>query len=384
MRAARVPPSRGLTLVVALVLAVGAGGCRTIAGRARAKDAAASAATRVAAPLPKVKPEAKVAFEEGVRLLAGGGKGLAAAREQFLAAVKADDKLFEGWHDLGVVEARLGHWKPAADAFARALELQPASGQTVTALGDALGKAGRWDDAEALYARRLSAQPEDNDLRLRHVQALREAGKTNEALEETRTLLARDSKNAAAFNALGLVYYRLDRLPLAESAFRRAIELEPRAKTTAAVWNNLGLVALGRGRDQEAFAAFEQASSLDPTYREAHLNQALVYLDCGDYQRAERRLRQTLEIDPDDADALVALGVALRGGKHFDLAREAYERALTLRPEYAAALYDLGVLFMDFQQDKPRARDTLTRYRKLAPASDPKRADAIARLKELR
>jgi Tfp pilus assembly protein PilF len=338
----------------------------------------------VAAPLPKVKPEARTAFEEGVRLLGEGGKSAPAAREQFLAALKADSHLFEAWHDLGVVEARLGHWKAAAEAFARALDLQPASGRTAIALGEALGRSGRWSDAEALYRQRLAAEPEDADLRLRHVQALRESGKTSEALEEIRALLARDSKNAGAFNALGLVYYRMEKLPLAESAFRRAIELDPKARTTAAVWNNLGLVALGRGRDQEAFAAFEQAASLDPGYREAPLNQALVYLDCGDYTRAERRLRKALDIDPDDPDALVALGVALRGEKRFDDARQAYERALTLRPEHGPALYDLGVLFMDFQQDKERARETLTRYRKLAAPSDPKRADAIARLKELK
>jgi Flp pilus assembly protein TadD len=216
------------------------------------------------------------------------------------------------------------------------------------------------------------------------VQALREAGKTAEALDEVRALLAKDSKNAGAFNALGLVYYRMDKLALAESAFRRAIELDPRAKTTAAVWNNLGLVALGKGRDQEAFAAFAQAAELDHGNREAHVNQALVYLDCGDYTRAERELRRALDIDGDDPDALVALGVALRGLKRFDDARAAYERALTLRPEHPPALYDLGVLYMDFQQDKAKARESLARYRKLAAPGDPKRADAIARLRELR
>jgi tetratricopeptide (TPR) repeat protein len=334
--------------------------------------------------LPKVKPDARTAFEEGVRLMNGPPDGLPEARARFGAAVKADDKLFEGWHDLGVVEARLGHWERAGEAFGKALALQPASRATVIALGEVWGRSGRWADAAALYGERLSAGGEDPDLRLRRVQALREAGKTGEALDEVRALLAKDSKNAAAFNALGLVYYRMDKLALAESAFRRAIELDPKARTTAAVWNNLGLVALGKGRDQEAFAAFAQAGELDHGNREAHVNQALVYLDCGDYTRAERELRRALDIDGDDPDALVALGVALRGLKRFDDARAAYERALTLRPEHPPALYDLGVLYMDFQQDKAKARETLARYRKLAAPGDPKRADAIARLRELR
>ena len=47
----------------------------------------------------------------------------------------------------------------------------------------------------------------------------------------------------------------MEKHALAESALRRAAELDPK---NAEVWNNLGLVALARGRDREAFDAFEQ------------------------------------------------------------------------------------------------------------------------------
>lgn len=338
----------------------------------------------VPAVLPKAKPEALAFFEEGLRLVRRGPGSLEGARDQFAKAVKADKKLFEAWHDLGVVEARLGRWDPAIAALEQALILQPASRRTVIALGEILGKAGRWPAAASVYGERLAADPEDRDLRMRYIQALRDGGKANDALEEVKGLLAKDSKNAAAFNALGLVYYRMDKLALAESAFRRAIELEPKAKETAAVWNNLGLVALARGRDQEAFAAFEKATGLDAGYREAHLNQANVYLDCGDYKRAEKEIRRAIEIDADDPDAHVALGVALRGQKRFDDARQAYERALAQRPNHPPALYALGILYMDFQPDKAKARESLTLYHSLAAPSDPRREDAAARLKELR
>ena len=67
----------------------------------------------------------------------------------------------------------------------------------------------------------------------------------------------------------------------------------------------------------------------------------------------------------------MALGVAYRGLKEHERARAAYERALELRPDYPAALYNLGVLYMDFLSDKERAREHLTLYRKVTPASDP-------------
>ena len=339
--------------------------------------------TVVQAVLPEAKPEARQFFEEGLRLM-HRGNALEGAAEQFTKAVRADQKLFEAWHDLGVIRARQGQWDEAADALRAALALQPASRRTLVALGEVLGRIGAWGDAAQIYGERLAADPKDDDLRLRHIQALREAGKLPEALEAARALLAKDGKNAAAFNALGLVYYRMNKLPLAESAFRRAVELEPKAKATASVWNNIGLVALARGNDQEAFQAFEKASALDGDHREAHLNQATVYLDCGDYKRAEREIRKAIEIDGDDPDAYVALGVALRGQKRFDDARAAYERALAAHPNHPPALYDLGILYMDFQPDKDKARENLTLYRKLAGPHDPKKADAATRLKELK
>ena len=337
----------------------------------------------VQAVLPEAKPEARQFFEEGLRLMHRGGS-LDAAAEQFTKAVRADQKLFEAWHDLGVIRARQGQWPEAVDALRAALALQPASRRTLIALGEVLGRIGSWDEAAQMYGERLNVDPKDDDLRLRHIQALREAGKTNQALEAARALLAKDGKNASAFNALGLVYYRMNKLPLAESAFRRAVELEPKAKSTAAVWNNLGLVALARGNDQEAFQAFEKAAALDGEHGEAHLNQGTVYLDCGDYKRAEKAIRKAIEIEGDDPDAYVALGVALRGQKRFDDARAAYERALVARPNHPPALYDLGILYMDFQPDKEKARENLTLFRKLAGPQDPRKADAASRLKELK
>jgi Flp pilus assembly protein TadD len=80
----------------------------------------------------------------------------------------------------------------------------------------------------------------------------------------------------------------------------------------------------------------------------------------------------------------VALGVAHRGMKEHTRARMAYERALELHPAYPPALYNLGVLYMDFLSDKNRAREHLTQYRKVAPAGDARSKEVFARLRELK
>ena len=185
----------------------------------------------------------------------------------------------------------------------------------------------------------------------------------------------------AGFNALGLIYYRLEKHALAESALRRAAELDP---SDADAWNNLGLVAHARGRDREAFDAWSKASSLAGASAAPALNKAAVLLDCGDYRRARAELEKAARARPDDPEVLVALGVAHRGLKEHDRARAAYERALELHADYPPALFNLGVLYMDFLPDKKKARAHLILYRKVAPSRDPRQKEAEARLKELR
>jgi protein O-GlcNAc transferase len=335
----------------------------------------------VPAVLPAAKPEARPHFEEGLRHLASGPRGYEAARTSFEKAIDIDPKLFEAWHDLGVVESKLGGWEAAVVALERALKLQPASRKTALALGDALTSAGRADEAVPVYERRLAAEPDDVDLRLLYVQALRESGKTQKALDEVEKLLARDSRNARGFNALGLIYYRVEKHALAESALRRATELAP---NDADAWTNLGLVAHARGRDREAFEAWNKAAGLDGDSAAPALNKAAVLLDCGDYKRARAELEKASKARPDDPEVLVALGVAHRGMKDHERAKQAYERALELRADYAPALFNLGVLYMDFLPDKKKARQHLILYRKVAPSRDPRLKEAEARLKELR
>ena len=59
-------------------------------------------------------------------------------------------------------------------------------------------RGGRPGDAEDLFEKQLDSTPDDATLRIRLAQLLREAGKTNDALEQIRTVLRKDGKNNAA------------------------------------------------------------------------------------------------------------------------------------------------------------------------------------------
>jgi tetratricopeptide (TPR) repeat protein len=90
-----------------------------------------------------------------------------------------------------------------------------------------------------------------------------------------------------------------------------------------------------------------------------------------------------VEQDETDLDAWIALGVAYRGQGKYDKAKTTWESVLAAAPNQPDALYDLGVLAMDFTRDEETARKHLARYLHVAPEDHPKRKDAEGRLKEL-
>jgi len=358
-----------------------------VAGCAHKAPAPGTAAANPIAPvaLPKTSPEAQAAFDEGVRVMRMGRKHYKDAIEPFTRATRLDSRLYEAWHDLGVIQTALGAYNAAVDDFKRALDIQPGARETVLAYGEALRRAHDGKKAGEVYARWLNSDPNDFEMRARYSQVLREADSLDESLEQARLLLTEAGGNVShtviAYNALSLTYYKMGKFELAETALHKAADLDPKS---AFVWNNLGLVAFERGHDQEAFLDFQKASELDPKYVQARLNKAVVYLDCGDYKRARADLEKAVEIDPNDVEAQVALGVASRGDGKMDEARRAYERALDIEPDYPAALYDMGVLYMDFDKDAGKARDFLGRYLQAVGKDDARRADAASRLKELK
>lgn len=373
---------RGLAFVFWCGLALaGSSGCAHH-GPSTAVAPAAHAAT--VASLPQVGNDARVEFEEGLRLMRLGPKHHEAARAHLGRASELDPKFFEAWHNLGYLEASRGNLGKASAAFERALEIQPGARPTILALGEVWRRQGQYKKAVKLFGDRLRSNPEDMELRTWYLQSLRQSGALDEALAETRLLLVQGGEHGAqtvlAYNSLGLIYHQMGKFELAEKALRKAVDLDPKS---AYVWTNLGLVAYARGRDQEAFLDFQKATSLDPKYMQARMNKAAIYMDCGDYRHARVELEKAVDIDPGDVDARVALGVAARGDGKTEEARQSYEKALEIQPENPAALYDLGVLFMDFDKVPGKAQKFLAQYVDLVGEDDSRRQDAQIRLNEL-
>lgn len=133
-------------------------------------------------------------------------------------------------------------------------------------------------------------------LRLELAAGYFEQGQTNVALDEIKQSLVTDPTFVDAHNLRGLVYMRLNNIPLAEDSFRRALALNPR---DADVAHNYGWLLCQQARYDESFKMFAQAAA-NPTYlgkAKTMMTQGVCQVRAGQKAEAEKSLMQSYELD---------------------------------------------------------------------------------------
>lgn len=335
--------------------------------------------------LPPADPEAVREFDSALRALRlGGPEADQRAAARLRRAIKRDGSLWEAWYDLGVVLFRQGDDEGAAEAYSKALSVNPAHTPALLARAEAYRRMGEVKKARADYEDVLRRNPDSAQAYARAASLLREAGENEDALDILRQALTAVGGTSQIYVELGLVYLAQGRDDLAELVLTKASALDDK---NPAIWNALALVSLGRSRDQEAFERFDRATSLDPNFYDARFNVASVLIDAGDYARAESELQAVMTAHPDDLSAKVALGVCERGLGKNQRARALWNDVVKAAPRHSRvrgdALFNLAVLEQDFAMDEKKAKAALDRFLQESPRNHPKRKEAKERRKEL-
>ena len=131
-------------------------------------------------------------------------------------------------------------------------------------------RAGRFAQAEASYRQVLAADPNHFDALHLLGSLMFAMGQNDDAIVAfERAVLARPDAAADTWNNLGFCLITKNDFHRAESAFRRAIELNPKLPNAYA---NLGNALQRQARVEEAIAALRAALALNPNLRVAHQN----------------------------------------------------------------------------------------------------------------
>ncbi|MFA6233009.1 MAG: tetratricopeptide repeat protein [Bacteroidota bacterium] len=118
------------------------------------------------------------------------------------------------------------------------------------------------------------------------------------------------------------------------------------------------------GRLNAAKAALD-ANPSDPV---AILTYANALHDAGMVDQAIVQYKRYLEVEPDDPDARVDLGICYFEKQEFTSAIAEMEKAVAKHPEHQLGTYNLGIVNLN-AGDKAKAREWFTRARDIDPAS---------------
>lgn len=191
---------------------------------------------------------------------------------------------------------------------------------------------------------------------------IRESGEGDSAAESLlRQAIRRDPKLGDAYEALGVILGRQNRLDEAITLMKRLAELEPDAVMP---YTNLSLFYMRKGliaeAEEEKTQATLAAMRVAAKQRKMRLNDEKML----EQKRAEinSRLgmfRQVLEIDADDLVAHFGLGKNLAELGSIDEALPHLRRCLEIKPDYSAAALILGRT-LAARGDKAAAREVLS------------------------
>ncbi|NKB35188.1 MAG: tetratricopeptide repeat protein [Pseudomonadales bacterium] len=175
------------------------------------------------------------------------------------------------------------------------------------------------------------------------------SGRMEEAEELCRQIVQQAPEQIDCLHMLALINKNRDSFAIAENYFLHCLQLDG---NRADIRSNLGNLYTKQGKHSDAQACFESALSTDKDFRQARLALARLLNKTEEFDNAGKHIRILLEQNPNDHEALVALGNCLKGKKKFDEAEQAYKRALGLKPEYGAASHNLGALYVQTNQNQ--------------------------------
>jgi tetratricopeptide (TPR) repeat protein len=199
----------------------------------------------------------------------------------------------------------------------------------------------------------LAQQRPGTDTTLALATALRLSGPPGYARAEAALLPLANQSNPRALIELAELYRAAENRRAARQVLDRALQAAPRgADDYPDVRYELGRLLVDEENVVEAEIEFEAALSAEPRHIPSLL--ALAQINRADPALATRYYRSALDVGDDDPAVLRRIGGELLGYREFELAAQAYERALVISPDDAQLHYGLALASLR-QEDLARA-----------------------------
>ncbi len=230
----------------------------------------------------------------------------------------------------------------AVSELERAYEIDPRRIEVIINLGVAMYLTGHLRHSLDHFRAATRMAPRHALARYNSVVASSMLEQLDEAETEVEELTALYPGFADAFNAVGVIRLRQDRLVEAAEQFRRVADMMPRS---AVARSNLALTYCLEG---DLSAAHEQAGlalGLDPDLPAARDIAGHVALELSHKEEAVEHFQALVRLEPTNPDAHSNLGLAYYRDDRLSQSIESYQRVLVFSPKSPEGHNDLGLAY---------------------------------------
>ena len=249
------------------------------------------------------------------------------AKLEYERSLQLEPRYFDARINLGGLLLREGNVEGAADCFRKAVEQRPNHAGARHNLGLALLRLQHPDEAAESFKQAVALDPRNPDARAGLGEALFDQGNIGAALRQYHIALSLNPRMAEVHEKLGFIYLALDQKDKARREFEQAIYLQPRSPDALI---ELGRLDVASSQPLQALGRLSRAAHYRPDDPEICLLKAEIFRNQGASGLAESSLRQAIELDPENVEVHVRMGLFLEEQKRYVEALEALTEAWVL------------------------------------------------------
>ncbi|HET7289822.1 MAG TPA: tetratricopeptide repeat protein, partial [Thermodesulfobacteriota bacterium] len=166
-----------------------------------------------------------------------------------------------------------------------------------------------------------------------------------ESLAELELAEQADPSSAYLKYNLALVYMTIGRMQDAMAKLQESIKTDPDFAPTYTLLGKIYASSQDPKEREQSVGILERAVQLDPDDAESLLFLGIMDTEAGNYESAEARFKKITELYPDNEKSYFFLGKLYYEKGDYARAEENYKKALDINPSFGSALVELALVY---------------------------------------
>lgn len=273
------------------------------------------------------------------------------AIEYYQKSLKINPDYFMLYNNIGTVHASrdddakaLENYDCAVKMLEKRKDPNPADIQLVFInRGKSFMKMKQWEKAISDFKKAVGVKTGNADFESHGLimKCIIEMGKKEDAVTYCKETLKKNPDNADLINNLAVGFMDLKMYEAAEKLLKRALKLDPANKMAL---YNMGIIAgIENGDYQKGMEYIDKFIQIAPGDVNGYIVRGKIQYNADFGNEALKDFEEALKLSPDDAELYALIGYSnLKIGYRTFAAREAFEKALQIKPDYDWAKEGLG------------------------------------------